>query len=387
MMTNTPSVRQSIRLHNPTLHHLSLLLFGDDERLASARTLEWFLQQEDAARATILDLAQKHHVVVRALGRLAQHALRQGSELADWAASAVALEHERGSTALSFLHSICERLEQIGRVVVIKSLDHWPDLGGDLDLFVAADDAVIIETMQREFQAQVLERSWGDRLAHKWNFQVPGLLLAVEAHIGRLGQTGEHIALGNRVAKHAVIQRVAEFTFRVPDPADSIILATLQRMYRHFYFRLCDIANAATLVEGRKESHRQDAEGAEDSGIAKLADFDYLRASAGAAGIWPGVATYLQIASDYLSGYRGAGLDLPAPVRRDARFGGEELSCSGDFIRIPILRRAAKLFTMQVTTAAIRGDVPAVLRLSLLPCLGAAAAIEYRMTGSDKGIW
>jgi hypothetical protein len=191
----------------------------------------------------------------------------------------------------------------------------------------------------------------------------------VEAHIGRLGQTGEHIALGNRLAQHSRTARIEEFEFPVPDPADSILLATLQRMYRHFYFRLCDMANAAILVEIRK------------------LDFDYLRRSAESAGIWPGAATYLQIASDYLLSYRGTGLDLPSSVRREAQFGGEELSCSGDFIRIPILRRAAKLFTMQVTTAAFRGDVPAVFRLSLLPCLGAAAAIEYRVTGSDRGIW
>ena len=364
------SVCQTIRVQNPTLHHLSLLLFADDQRVTSERTLEWFLQQEEADRATILDLAQKHDVVVRALGRLARIALRQeGQELGDWAASAVADEQERASNALTFLSSICQKLAQVGRVVVIKSLDHWPDLGGDLDLFVAADDVAVIDAMQREFRAQVLDRSWGDRLAHKWNFQVPGLPLAVEAHIGRLGQTGEHIALGNRVADRATTKRIGDFEFPVPDPADSILLATLQRMYRHFYFRLCDVANAASLVE-----------------VQKL-DFDYLRRSAGSAGIWPGAATYLRIASDYLSGYRGAGLDLSAPAWREAQFGGEELSCNGDFIRIPILRRAAKLFTMQVTTAAFRGDVPAVFRLSLLPCLGAAAAIEYRMTGSDKGIW
>lgn len=369
-MTTTPSLCHTIQKQNPTLHHLSLLLFADNRRVATEHTLEWCRQQNDAARAEILDLAQKHHVVVRALGRLAQLALRnQDQELADWAAAAVASEQERSSTALGFLDSICRKLNEVGRVVVIKSLDHWPDIGSDLDLFVAAYDGLVVRTMEREFHAAVLERSWGDRLAHKWNFQIPGLPLAVEAHIGRLGQTGEHIALGNRIAQHAREQSIGGFAIPVPDPADSILLATLQRMYRHYYFRLCDMANAATLVEVRK------------------LDFNYLQNSAAAAAILPGAASYLRIASDYLASYRGAGLDLPAPIRREAQFGGEELSCSGDFIRIPILRRAAKLFTMQVTTAAFRGDVPAVFRLSLLPCLGAAAAIEYRMTGSDKGIW
>jgi hypothetical protein len=49
--------------------------------------------------------------------------------------------------------------------------------------------------------------------------------------------------------------------------------------------------------------------------------------------------------------------------------------------------QGAELYTAQVTSAAFRGDVPATLRLSLLPYLASAAAISYKLTGSDKGIW
>src|ERR1700757_412208 len=105
-MTTTPSLCQTIQKQNPALHYLSLLLFADNRRLASERTLEWFRQQADAARATILELAQKHHVVVRALDRLAQLAVKnQDQELADWAASNVAGEQERAAIALGFLDS------------------------------------------------------------------------------------------------------------------------------------------------------------------------------------------------------------------------------------------------------------------------------------------
>jgi hypothetical protein len=40
-----------------------------------------------------------------------------------------------------------------------------------------------------------------------------------------------------------------------------------------------------------------------------------------------------------------------------------------------------------VTRTALRGDVPATLRLSLLPPLASLAAVAYKLTGSDKGIW
>ena len=49
--------------------------------------------------------------------------------------------------------------------------------------------------MRTRFGAQIAERSWGDRLACKWNFIIPGLPEAVEIHMGRLGQTGEQVAL------------------------------------------------------------------------------------------------------------------------------------------------------------------------------------------------
>ena len=85
------------------------------------------------------------------------------------------------------------------------------------------------------------------------------------------------------------------------------MISTLQRMYRHFYFRLCDIVDSAALVE---------------SGAV---DYEDLRYSANASGIWEGVATYLVIVSDYVKQYRGTGLDLPRFVRESSRFGGEEI--------------------------------------------------------------
>ena len=74
--------------------------------------------------------------------------------------------------------------------------------------------------------------------------------------------------------------------------------STLQRMYRHFNFRLCDVVDTAALAD------------------AGAIDFANLRSLACAAGIWEGVATYLQIVSDYTMSYRGTGLDLPKFVKR-----------------------------------------------------------------------
>jgi hypothetical protein len=104
-------------------------------------------------------------------------------------------------------------------------------------------------------------------------------------------------------------------------------------------------------------------------------------------GIWAGVATYLKIVSDYVKQYRGQGLQLPAEVLEAARFGGEKLFVLRRFLRIPLMPQGASLYTQQITSTALRGDVPATFRLSLLPPLAATAAVAYRITGDDKGIW
>ena len=52
-----------------------------------------------------------------------------GHERAEWVDQAIIKERERIQHALSFLAPICDALKEVGDVIVIKSLDHWPDLG------------------------------------------------------------------------------------------------------------------------------------------------------------------------------------------------------------------------------------------------------------------
>jgi hypothetical protein len=78
---------------------------------------------------------------------------------------------------------------------------------------------------------------------------------------------------------------------------------------------------------------------------------------------------------------------LPEFVLSAARFGGKEIKPRARFLRVPVLPHGAALYTYQVTQAAFRGDVPGTLRLSLLPYLASAAAVAFKVTGSDKGVW
>ena len=315
---------------------------------------------------TLHALANSHHVVLRGLPRLLSLPIED-----EYERIGAAIENERAriDRALLFLSPICEALEHAGPVVVIKSLDHWPDLGSDLDLYTQADARDVVAIMRTRLRAQVVKQSWGDRLANKWNFEIPGLQEPIEVHVQRLGQTGEQRLIGDSLVARSLRLRFGSYTFRVPSPEDRMILSTLQRMFRHFYIRLCDIVDLSQSLER--------------GGI----DFDYLSSLAKVSGLWQGLATYLRIVSDYVRQYRGIGVPLPLFVLSAARFGNEKVRFGKKFLRIPIVPHSARFYAAELRELFWNGEIRNTLRLGLLPLLATAAAVEYGITGSDKGIW
>ena len=267
-------------------------------------------------------LAITNHVIMRSFRPLQQLLAADGNDAVELVVAAVQEETACIDHALGFLEQICAALDEAGcPVTVIKSLDHWPDLGSDLDLYTDADAGKVVEVMSVRFKATLADRSWGDRLANKWNFVVPGFI------------------------------------------------STLQRMYRHFYIRLCDIVDNARLLD------------------AHLVDFAHLQSVGLAAGLWEGIATYLMIISEYVEAYRGQGVPLPSFVSHSAKFGTGQVRFHRDFVRIPIVPHSLDLYASELMTLLLNGELRNTLRLSLLPGLATAAALEQKITGSDKGIW
>jgi hypothetical protein len=316
-------------------------------------------------------LAMTNHVIMRAFAPLQDLLEAHGrSEGAQWTADAIRQESARIDHALGFLARIGSTLEEGGcPVTVIKSLDHWPDLGSDLDLYTDADPARIVDIMRVHFKAELADRSWGDRLANKWNFVVPGLPELIEVHAGRLGQTGEQTEVTRSLSSRTRMAQIRTHLFRVPAPEDRIVISTLQRMYRHFYIRLCDIVDNARLLDLR------------------FVDLDYLHSLGSAAGLWEGIATYLTIISEYVEAYRGTGVPLTSLVTGSAKFGTDQVRFRRNFLRVSILPHSLNLYVSELTTLLLKGELRNSLRLSLLPGLATAAALELKFTGSDKGIW
>src|ERR1700722_15191994 len=103
----------------------------------------------------LVTLASSNHVIVRGREIFLEimHEAKDGTRT-EWAQAALATERERIGTALGFLEEICSAFEHEDyNVAVIKSLDHWPDLGSDLDLYTNSDSEVTSKFMVRRFNA------------------------------------------------------------------------------------------------------------------------------------------------------------------------------------------------------------------------------------------
>lgn len=319
--------------------------------------------------AEFVALADSHHVTVRALAVIEKLAsARNATHLEEMCAVTLSAERTRIAKAVESLYAIVQALDMSGcPVSVIKSLDHWTDLGSDLDLYTSGSPEQVVKVMKEKMQAELEPRSWGDRLAGKWNFQIPGLKELVEIHVRYLGQTGEQTAMARRVLERGVTKTVNGHTFPVPAPEERILISTLQRMYRHFYFRLCDMVDMAKLLS---------------SGSVNFAE---LRTGAEKGGIWPGVASYLVILSNYVTPY-GAKVELPGDVIDAAYSPDLRVQFRDNFLRVP-MRPAAGLYGSQLLSASKHGDFRAISRLPLLPPLAVSALVAFRLTGSDKGVW
>ncbi len=353
---------------------LSNLVLRENENGLSDASIDHQVQRvaelDDQGSSNFLELADENHVLVRALHVLQQSALANPGHagLVSWCEAALARERARISHAVEGLVPVYAALEAAGAdVAVIKSLDHWPDLGSDLDLYTSADESTVQRVMIQQFHATKQPRSWGDRLANKWNFKLPHMPELVEVHVRYLGQTGEQKALARRVLERSVARTVSGHTFRVPAPEERVIISTLQRIYRHLYFRLCDMADFAVLL-----NHR-------------AIDFAELKKAAELGGIWPGVATFLLLIAEYVKNY-GCEIELPPEVHSAVPSRDVRVYLGGQFLRVP-KGPAAGLYASQLLSAGRHADLRAMFRLPLLPPLAISALVAYRLTGNDKGVW
>jgi len=174
----------------------------------------------------------------------------QSVDLGQEAQASLEQERQRIELGLVAIANLTELFDKHNLpFMVIKTGDHYPDLGHDIDIFVAEGGDQVEELLGHELGAKQQKRSVSELLSAKTNWRRDSV--TIEVHAGRLGQVGEHRQLADELFKLRRPGRVGRVDTFVPSPEGRVVLALLQRVYRHFNFRLCDVINLAGLIEDR----------------------------------------------------------------------------------------------------------------------------------------
>jgi hypothetical protein len=198
----------------------------------------------DERPGELLDLCQQNLIILRTLAALEA----RGVSLEGEAAARQEKERERIEQGLATIGSIAQQFERADvPFMVIKTGDHFPDQGHDIDLLLGDGGAKAECLLRDELGASPLERSVSEVLSAKSNWRCGPT--TIEMHVGRLGQVGEHRQLAEEIFSQRQRARIGSLEAMVPSAEGRMILAMLQRIYRHFNFRICDLVNVSGLVE------------------------------------------------------------------------------------------------------------------------------------------
>src|SRR5438309_2298588 len=112
-------------------------------------------QLADGEYQELVALAEAHHVTSRALNPLVRMVTASGkTEVLRPVARAIQSERERIAQVLPVLDKVSKVFADHGHpLVVIKSLDHWPDFGDDADFYTGANQNLVNKIFGETFHA------------------------------------------------------------------------------------------------------------------------------------------------------------------------------------------------------------------------------------------
>ncbi len=308
-------------------------------------TIDWRL---------LLALAERNTVLVRLAARLDQAGLQPPA----FFTTAVERERERARKACTVMRLVGERCARAGVEHLFPTAwQHFPDLGGDLDLLVLSRepgvDAIILEGTAAVLRARDLR----DRLAGTALYWLRESGLALDVHHGRLGLVGEHdsypAGLVHRRRRH--LHAGEEFFASAPE--DQLILQGMTRVAGRRSFRLADVVATVTIVRGQR------------------LDWTYLVGIARHVGVLPGLCCYLS----YVDQIYGALYDrhlLPPEARRILTLDGwGAVAFRRGWYRFAALRVRNRLYWRQLASAAVGGEWGVASRLCLAPAMVVACSL------------
>ncbi len=313
---------------------------------------------EDRANlAVLVQVLRKNLILVRALGAM-------GAEKALPAELQSVLNEERLRVA-SGIH-VARRLATALRekglpCVFIKTLDNYPDMGHDIDVLVEGPQDVLHEVMTSVLGGKLKRRTLSEHLSNKWNYEF-ATYPTVEIHQGRLGQVGEEARIVRPFLQWAQEVRVnGGESLPVPAPEHRLVLAMLQRVFRHFNVRVCDVVNAHRML------------------VREDFDWPMLGELTFECGLAKGMRHYLALIATILED-RGERAEFLG--RAESVYGGVprpiRVWVERGYFRFSLWRVGPSAYTSKFLSCTRQLDLGATARLLLIPMLAGLTYVNLR---------
>jgi hypothetical protein len=300
----------------------------------------------------LLRVARRNFVLVRLSNRLGE----LGVPTPAFFEQAAARERQRAAAMFEVIGRVGRACEGRGVAYIFaKSFQHYPDVGGDIDLFVASRSTDVDAAVLEGTPAEPVARDLRSRASGVTLYKVYGGEFVLEIHHGRVGLLGEHGALVGQLIRDGRRAEVGGGEFLLPSPEDLLVLHGLQRVYRHGVIRLCDVLSTVALA-----GHGNP-------------DWDYVLRASERLGTAYGLRSYLTYVGQI---YRETlGRELLSPELKSEL---EVADCGraeprGGVYVFPRGRVVGRIYLGKVRAAVRAGNWEGLSRLSLMPLVAASA--------------
>lgn len=216
--------------------HASIIL-----RLLSGSALEP-RERRDVVGADVLLLAARNGVLIRTVEKLQAIGL-ESSHFLYSAAEEMRTQNQKQLAVILQIAKTC--FERKIHFIFPNVLQNYPDMGRDIDIYVAAPSTELDAAITSGLDAAPVQRKLRNRIDGTATYRLAGCESLLDIHHGRVGLLGEHKLIDQLIAR-AKLASVNRNWLLVPSAEDQLILQA-QKVTQRSYLRLSDLVTTFTL--------------------------------------------------------------------------------------------------------------------------------------------
>lgn len=274
-------------------------------------------------------------------------------------------EELRRAKTLELTGKVTEEFERRRlKFLVIKTLDNYPDLGHDVDMYTNAPIDEVDDIFINTFKAKLETPSLPEKIAQKRNYRIDDAV-TFELHCSKLGELGEEMFLAKDLISNYEKINIEGIVTYIPRVEYRILMVVLQRIYRHFNIRICDLFNTINLIKN-------------DS-----IDWETLKNISLKYGVWEGVLLYLSYIYKTALYYN---IDLNIKNYLELKTWPPYIQDRNMHYRFPLLSTGINIYSKKVISDILHLNINSLARLPLFIPLSCLHYVSVKLYGKSH-IW